>query len=108
MKKRTLVFLATALLVGGCVTSFEPALLPVDHPANPQAREEGTRTLPKLFAADPLTRRADARLSEHEMQKSPVGNTDDYTCPMHPEVHQDKPGQCPKCGMTLVKKEDGK
>ncbi|WP_374350718.1 copper-translocating P-type ATPase [Chitinimonas sp.] len=25
-----------------------------------------------------------------------------YTCPMHPEVHQDHPGACPKCGMTLV------
>ena len=24
-----------------------------------------------------------------------------YTCPMHPEVRQDKPGVCPKCGMTL-------
>jgi hypothetical protein len=28
-----------------------------------------------------------------------------YTCPMHPEVHSDKPGKCPKCGMTLVKKK---
>ena len=24
-----------------------------------------------------------------------------YTCPMHPEVEQDHPGNCPKCGMTL-------
>ncbi|MGE5453402.1 MAG: heavy metal translocating P-type ATPase [Acidobacteriota bacterium] len=24
-----------------------------------------------------------------------------YTCPMHPEVRQDHPGNCPKCGMTL-------
>lgn len=28
-----------------------------------------------------------------------------YTCPMHPEVKKDKPGQCPVCGMDLVKKE---
>lgn len=26
-----------------------------------------------------------------------------YTCAMHPEVVMDKPGKCPKCGMTLVK-----
>ena len=28
-----------------------------------------------------------------------------YTCPMHPEVQQEKPGRCPKCGMSLVPKE---
>jgi Cu(I)/Ag(I) efflux system membrane fusion protein len=27
-----------------------------------------------------------------------------YTCPMHPSVISDKPGACPICGMTLVKK----
>jgi len=25
-----------------------------------------------------------------------------YTCTMHPEVHEDHPGSCPKCGMDLV------
>ena len=24
-----------------------------------------------------------------------------YTCPMHPEIRQDGPGSCPKCGMAL-------
>ena len=27
-----------------------------------------------------------------------------YTCPLHPEVTSSKPGKCPKCGMTLVKR----
>jgi Cu(I)/Ag(I) efflux system membrane fusion protein len=26
-----------------------------------------------------------------------------YTCPMHPQIVQDKPGTCPVCGMDLVK-----
>lgn len=26
-----------------------------------------------------------------------------YVCPMHEDVQSDKPGQCPKCGMTLKK-----
>ena len=31
----------------------------------------------------------------------PVAAGTIYTCPMHPEVRQDKPGACPKCGMAL-------
>jgi Cu(I)/Ag(I) efflux system membrane fusion protein len=27
-----------------------------------------------------------------------------YTCSMHPDVVQDKPGKCPKCNMALVEK----
>ena len=32
---------------------------------------------------------------------------DEYTCSMHPQVLQDKPGTCPICGMDLVKKSNG-
>lgn len=41
----------------------------------------------------------DTQQGEHAPHK------DLYTCPMHPEVQSDKPGQCPQCGMDLVKKE---
>lgn len=30
-----------------------------------------------------------------------------YTCPMHPEVRQDEPGNCPICGMRLVQRSEG-
>ena len=32
-------------------------------------------------------------------QEAPAGTT--YTCPMHPEIRQDHPGNCPICGMSL-------
>lgn len=35
---------------------------------------------------------------------SPAPSAQLYTCPMHPEVVQDRPGNCPKCGMALVPK----
>jgi Cu+-exporting ATPase len=33
--------------------------------------------------------------------ESPEMRTAFYTCPMHPEVRQENPGSCPKCGMAL-------
>ena len=32
---------------------------------------------------------------------TPADSATEYTCPMHPEVHQFGPGTCPKCGMAL-------
>jgi hypothetical protein len=40
------------------------------------------------------TATSDAASEQEEKQK--------YTCPMHPEVITDHPGNCPKCGMKLV------
>jgi Cu+-exporting ATPase len=34
----------------------------------------------------------------------PAGGPVIYMCPMHPEVEQDHPGVCPKCGMALEPK----
>jgi hypothetical protein len=31
----------------------------------------------------------------------PMAARTEYVCPMHPEVVQDQPGNCPKCGMAL-------
>ncbi|MFQ5765310.1 MAG: heavy metal translocating P-type ATPase, partial [Rhodospirillales bacterium] len=56
---------------GGCLEKFK-----ADPQAYPRAREE---------SAPP--------------PKAPAGVR--YTCPMHPEVVQDGPGDCPKCGMAL-------
>jgi Cu2+-exporting ATPase len=40
-------------------------------------------------------------LPAQDQQPEP-GAQDKYFCPMHPEIRSDKPGSCPKCGMTLV------
>ena len=47
------------------------------------------------FVADPATWLGERKAPE----PMPQGTL--YTCPMHPEVVQDHPGDCPKCGMAL-------
>jgi P-type Cu+ transporter len=44
------------------------------------------------------------RCHNHEHKQKPVqqkGVVGIYTCPMHPDVQQEHPGACPKCGMAL-------
>src|SRR5277367_234381 len=35
------------------------------------------------------------------MREAVASTGNQYTCPMHPEVRQAGPGDCPKCGMAL-------
>ncbi|UCB56062.1 MAG: heavy metal translocating P-type ATPase [Thiotrichales bacterium] len=42
--------------------------------------------------------------SDNPVDVSYRNGTTLYTCPMHPEVIQDHPGSCPKCGMALEPK----
>jgi len=50
------------------------------------------------FSADPARYVLPSPAAAPVVQ-SPAGTI--YTCPMHPEIRQDHPGSCPKCGMTL-------
>jgi Cu+-exporting ATPase len=48
------------------------------------------------FKADP-----EKYLKKEEKPVQPVSSGQQFTCPMHPEIISDKPGDCPKCGMSL-------
>ncbi len=51
------------------------------------------------FIADPDKYLSPASATPTAPAPPPAGTT--YTCPMHPEIRQDHPGACPKCGMAL-------
>src|SRR5215213_8604596 len=53
----------------------------------------------KKFEADPNNYLSPAPSRPGPSSAMPAGTI--YTCPMHPEVRQDRPGSCPKCGMAL-------
>ncbi|MEO6732050.1 MAG: multicopper oxidase domain-containing protein, partial [Ferruginibacter sp.] len=51
--------------------------------------------------------------AQHDMKHMPGMDTTKpvnkqpvyYTCVMHPEIHSPRPGNCPKCGMKLIKEK---
>jgi hypothetical protein len=119
-----------AVALTGCAVHLPPA--PVSDPAAANAPEGAAAPLrPGLVASSRyfLSPHAENReqkakqmdaggmkagemagIAQHgeEMSKMPPASAAAgaayFTCPMHPDVHEDRPGECPKCGMTLVKK----
>ncbi len=59
----------------------------------------------KKFSADPgkylKPSTSDSKHENHDNEQARAGAGVAYTCPMHPEIVQDHPGSCPKCGMAL-------
>jgi Cu+-exporting ATPase len=75
--------------------------------ANPEKKIEqagkdyyfcSTRCMDK-FRANPQHYLATSLAPTQPAQEAPAGTI--YTCPMHPQIRQPQPGNCPICGMTL-------
>ncbi|UVJ41910.1 heavy metal translocating P-type ATPase [Pseudomonas sp. LS1212] len=55
------------------------------------------------FRGDPLSYVSQPPQGGHGQHAAPPATPDaaEYTCPMHPEIRQPEPDNCPICGMTL-------
>src|SRR5580704_6695309 len=92
----------------GCAKEFEAApeqyLKPRPTPSGPML----TMISPAAAPAAPVRNTvpmhpgaAPAASASAAAAPSPKAAVGDYICPMDPEVHENKPGACPKCGMAL-------
>jgi len=88
---------AYAFCSAGCQTKFaaEPTQY-VDAQGNPR-RASSTASHQKQHSLSAPPKGSNSRSQSTE----PAASQAVYTCPMHPEVRQIGPGNCPKCGMAL-------
>lgn len=58
---------------------------------------------PEVYASGPRARKRQGVRLPSIASKSFVGSSEGavFTCPMHPEIRQEGPGDCPICGMAL-------
>jgi len=82
-----------------CGMTVDPAKSPHRHDHDHRTYHFCSASCRTKFAADP-----DKYLSKQKADPVPAGAI--YTCPMHPQIRQIGPGNCPICGMAL-EPEDG-
>lgn len=109
--RRACVVLFAAFL-WACVAGPPPERKRGLDPSNPDAPESNPLPVSTALAPEPGHAEEPEKGRDHEghppgaMQHGEHGSAEpgvaEYTCPMHPEVSNPAPGQCPKCGMALV------
>ena len=70
-----------------------------NHSAGSHVHKGQTYFFCSTHCLDRFRREPERYLKPAAPAEGPAGTI--YTCPMHPEVRQDHPGSCPKCGMAL-------
>lgn len=97
---------------GQAASTLEPDSL--DAPATTSVRDAARSAEMAKMMASPGHAMAHGAYVHQDVGRGPAPMQHDmpghdeapvFTCPMHPDVKSGTPGTCPKCGMTLVKKE---
>lgn len=92
--------------MSGCVRTRTIAPVGIGHSASPQSESVVfvKPVNPFLQPIGPTTIPVNEGSSMDSMPGMSHGSSGltVYSCPMHPDVRQDRPGTCSKCGMTLI------
>src|SRR5215471_3715464 len=85
----------------GCAAKFEASPDQYLKPRAPTLHGPGPMPTVISPSSAPASRPAHAPAAAIARAVKSSAAVADYTCPMDPEVHQNSPGACPKCGMAL-------
>ena len=105
---RLVLTLALGVVLAACVdTTLET---PKNHPANPSFHAANPSKPPPALNTnfEPFAAYDEKAVDASPTDQAPAPPATIYTCPMHPEIVRDAPGNCPICGMKLVPKKDAK
>lgn len=100
MKLHAVLLACAVVLAGGCGGSRVVAGPGPGHPAWAGDAAVAYATPENPFAApiEPLAQTPADAMPGMNMES---GGLTIYACPMHADVRSDRPGDCPKCGMSL-------
>ena len=84
-----------------CGMSIDPATAAGSHEHQGKTYYFCSESCLNKFKQDPDSFTGDTAEAVSESKSEGEAGSNIYTCPMHPEVRQEGPGSCPKCGMAL-------
>ena len=99
---------AKPMLGTDAVTEKTNELLTVSAPGNPSFQPSEMRGMHHGMTGMEGMQHAKTGATKMSSGEQPRSGKIYYTCAMHPQIHQDKPGKCPICGTTLLKTEQRK
>jgi Cu(I)/Ag(I) efflux system membrane fusion protein/cobalt-zinc-cadmium efflux system membrane fusion protein len=99
LKKGETIVVSSQFLIDS-ESNLKSAVMKMTSGTSSSSKPSQSDTVMPAISEKPIHTEQSAKKSEVQQQL--------YTCPMHPEIISDKPGNCPICGMKLIPKKENR
>jgi hypothetical protein len=104
--KESVTPVARPLLGRDALTQKTNERLAANTPGNPSFEPSEMEQMPHGMSGMEGMKHDKTGTAKMDSGEKPKSGKVYYTCKMHPQIHQDKPGKCSICGLTVIKKEE--